>query len=82
MATSGKKKGRMVYHITPDALGKCWIVTQENRNMRQEFDTKEEAEKFARHRARLNQFAQVKVHKKDGDLDYESTYGEDPRDLP
>ena len=72
----------MVYHVTADASGERWIVTQENRNLRREFDTKEEAEKFAKHRARLNQLSQVKVHNRDGNMDYESTYGEDPRDIP
>ena len=73
---------RVVYHVTPDASAERWIVTQENGKLRREFNTKEEAEKFAKYRARLNEFSQVKVHKRDGAMDYESTYGEDPRDIP
>jgi hypothetical protein len=73
---------RFVYHVTPYASGESWIVTLENGNLRREFDTKEAAEKFAKYRARLNQLSQVKVHKRDGNMDYESTYGEDPGNIP
>jgi hypothetical protein len=72
---------RFVYHVTPDASTESWIVTLENGNLRREFDTKEAAEKFAKYRARLNQWSQLKVHKRDGNMDYESTYGDDPRDI-
>ena len=82
MPRSSKNSGRVVYHVTPDASAERWLVTQENGSLRQEFETKEEAEKFAKHRARLNELSQVKVHKRDGNMDYESTYGEDPRDIP
>jgi hypothetical protein len=79
MTKSGQ---RVVYHVTPDASAEKWVVTQEYRNLRREFSTKEEAEKFAKYRARLNELSQVKVHKRDGNIDYEMTYGEDPRDIP
>ena len=72
---------RFVYHVTPDASGESWIVTLENGNLRRAFDTKEAAEKFAKYRARLNQLSQVKVHRQDGTMDYESAYGEDPRNI-
>jgi hypothetical protein len=30
----------------------------------------------------LKNWRKVKVHKKDRNMDYESTYGEDPRNIP
>jgi hypothetical protein len=76
-----KSVERVVYHVTTDASAEKWVVTQEHRNLRREFNTKDEAEKFARYRARLNELSQVKVPKRDGNMDYETTYGEDPRDI-
>ena len=36
----------------------------------------------SKERARKEQPSQVKVHKKDGNMEYESTYGEDPTEYP
>ena len=68
---------RMVYHVVPDASGKQWVVTQENGSFREEFSTKADAEAFAKARARGQEPSQVKVHKSDGNMEYES-YGLDP----
>ena len=73
---------RAVYHVTPDASAERWIVSLENSNFRQEFGSKRAAEKFAKEAAQNNGLAKLKVHRKDGNMDYESTYGEDPRDIP
>jgi hypothetical protein len=81
MATR-KNSERVVYHVTPDAAAQRWVVSEENGNFRQEFNTKDEAEKFAKERAQREELSQVKVHKSNGNMDYESTYGEDPRDIP
>lgn len=51
-------------------------VSMENGNLRREFGTKEEAEKFAKHRARQDELSQVKVHTRGGNIDYESTDGQ------
>jgi len=77
-----QEKERTVYHVVPNASGERWVVSQENAEFRKEFDTKEEAEEFAKTRAREAGLGQVKVHRKDGNMDYESTYGEDPRRTP
>jgi hypothetical protein len=71
-----KRGERVVYHVTPGTSAERWVVSMENGSLRREFATKEEAEKFAKHRARLNELSQVKVHKRDGNIDYESTYGQ------
>ena len=74
---------RTVYHVVPDASGDKWVVSQENDDsFRQEFRTKEEAVQLAKERARGQEPAQVKVHKSDGNMDYESTYGDDPARYP
>jgi hypothetical protein len=73
---------RAVYHVVPNASGEQWLVTEENGSFRQEFRTKEEAVNAAKDRARGQQPSQVKVHKRDGNMAYESTYGNDPRRSP
>ena len=71
---------RTVYHVTPAADGSRWVVSQENNDsFRQEFETKEAAVNAAKSRARGEEPSQVKVHRADGNMEYESTYGEDPR---
>jgi hypothetical protein len=75
-------KDRVVYHVVPNSSGERWVVSQENAEFRREFDTKDEAVEFAKERARKEELGQVKVHKKDGNMEYESTYGEDPRRSP
>jgi hypothetical protein len=73
---------RTVYHVVPDASATNWVVAQENGSFRKEFETKDEAVEFAKERARGQEPAQVKVHKQDGNMEYESTYGEDPARSP
>jgi len=75
-------KDRVVYHVVPNSSAEKWLVSQENAEFRKEFDTKEEAVEFAKERARNEELGQVKVHKKDGNMEYESTYGDDPRRSP
>ena len=75
-------KERVVYHVVPNSSAEKWVVSQENAEFRREFETKEEAVEFAKERARSAELGQVKVHKKDGNMEYESTYGEDPRRSP
>jgi hypothetical protein len=73
---------RTVYHVVPDASREGWLVTQENGEFRREFRTKEQAATAAKEFARSQEPSQVKVHKSDGSMEYESTYGGDPRRTP
>ena len=74
---------RTVYHVVPDASGEKWVVSQEgNGSFHQEFRTKDEAVSTAKERARGQEPSQVKVHKSDGNMEYESTYGADPSRSP
>ena len=73
---------RVVFHVAPNASGEQWLVTEEGGSFRQEFRTKEDAVNAAKDRARRQEPSQVKVHKRDGNMAYESTYGKDPRRRP
>ena len=75
-------KERVVYHVVPNSSGERWVVSQENAEFRREFDTKEEALAFAKERAKSAALGQIKVHKQDGNMEYENTYGEDPPEYP
>ena len=75
-------KDRVVYHVVPNSSGERWVVSQENAEFRREFDTKEEALAFAKERAKSAELGQVKVHKQDGNMEYENTYGQDPPEYP
>lgn len=76
-------KDRKVYHVVPDAAADRWVVSRENDDrFREEYGTKEEAVQAAKQRARSEEPSQVKVHRRDGAMEYESTYGEDPRRTP
>jgi hypothetical protein len=74
---------RTVYHVVPNASGDAWLISQENNDsFREQYRTKDEAVQAAKARARGEEPSQVKVHKSDGNMEYESTYGEDPRRSP
>lgn len=73
---------RTVYHVVPNSSGDQWLVTQEGGGFREEHRTKEEAVNAAKERARRQEPSQVKVHRSDGNMEYESTYGEDPSRSP
>lgn len=74
---------RTVYHVLPNADASRWVVSMENNDsFREEYQTKEEAVAAAKTRARAEEPSQVKVHLSDGNMEYESTYGDDPRRSP
>jgi uncharacterized protein YdaT len=82
MATASKGNGRVVYHVVPNSSAEKWVVSQENADYRSEHDTKDEAVKEARRLAQQAELGQIKVHLKNGNMEYESTYGDDPRESP
>jgi len=74
---------RTVYHVVPNASGERWVISKEdNQSFREEYDTKEQAVEAAKSRARQEEPSQVKVHGSDGNMQYESTYGDDPARSP
>ena len=74
---------RTVFHVTPYV--NSWQVKAEGAGA-YEFeavtDNKEDAERLAKEKAREVAPSQVIVHNKDGKIAYESTYGDDPTDIP
>jgi hypothetical protein len=69
---------RTVYHVVPDAAAEMWVIRQENNDsFREAYGTKDEAVRAAKERAHDQEPSQVKVHRHDGHMEYESTYGED-----
>ena len=73
---------RTVYHVVPDSDQSKWLVTRENDAFREEHHSKADAEEAAKRRARNHEPSQVKVHLGDGNMEYESTYGQDPPETP
>ena len=71
---------RIVYHVVPNADATRWVISIENdERFREEYETKEDALEAAKQRARGQEPSQVKVHTRDGNMEYENTYGDDPR---
>lgn len=71
---------RTVYHVVPNSDATRWVVSIENdERFREEYETKEDALEAAKQRARMQEPSQVKVHTRDGNMEYENTYGDDPR---
>jgi hypothetical protein len=79
---ANRNSNRVVFYVRPDASGERWVVSSENGNFRQEFDTKGRGGKICEAKSTAEDLAQVRVHRSDGNMDYESTYGEDPPDTP
>ena len=74
---------RTKFHVTPFHNG--WQVKAEGAaefDQEAVVDTKEHAIDLARGHARQVQPSQVIVHKSDGVIEEEFTYGDDPRDIP
>ena len=71
---------RTVYHVVPNSDATRWVVSIENdEGFCEEYETKEDALEAAKQRARGQEPSQVKVHTRDGNMEYENTYGDDPR---
>lgn len=77
-----RETNREVYHVVPNASAERWVVSRENNEFRQAFDRKEDAVEFAKDMAMKAPLGQVKVHRQDGNMEYENTYGEDPSRSP
>jgi len=69
---------RAVFHVTPDDDGK-WKVEREGGHEGSTYENKDDAVRHAKESAQLGPLGQVIVHGRDGRIEYENTYGEDPR---
>lgn len=68
------------FHVTHSQRGQNWQVKREGRSgTAAEAETKEEAVSLGRDMARRMQNSQLIVHRLDGRIQTEYTYGNDPR---
>lgn len=79
--------GRFVYHLVHrNADGRWHLNHVGGDDDVASFDTKEEArqdgERRGRQHANRGELAQLVVHREDGSIETEFTYGADPRDTP
>lgn len=73
---------RVVYHIVPNA-DEGWQVEREGaERATSNHPTKEEAIEKAKALLENDELGQIKVHGKDGKIQREWTYGEDPAETP
>ena len=69
---------RKVYHVTPN-LCTGWNVKKENAERASgHFDNKVDAINRAKELAKSGPLGQIKIHKQDGTIQTEHTYGADP----
>lgn len=72
-------KERKVYHVVWDESDSRWEVQFEGSQRASEtYETKEEAVDAARRLAQNYKPSQLIVHRKDGEIQTEYTYGDDP----
>jgi hypothetical protein len=70
---------RVVYHVTP--VGEDWRVKRVGaKRAAKVFESKKDAVGRGKELAKGAGFGQVRVHGRDGDIETEYTYGEDPRE--
>jgi hypothetical protein len=68
---------RQTFHVTPTKAG--WNVKREGaQRSAKTFDTKQDAVDFGRETAKNQPLGQLIIHKKDGTIQEERTYGKDP----
>jgi Uncharacterized protein conserved in bacteria (DUF2188) len=70
---------RQVFHVSPDEGGKWRVEPEGDGQTGRVFENKEVAERHATAQAKAASLGQVIVHGRDGRIQYEHTYGEDPR---
>ena len=68
---------REVIHVVPSKKG--WSVKKEGSSRSiKNFERKEDAVDFGREKAKSVDLGQLKIHKSDGKIQTEHTYGKDP----
>lgn len=77
-----ERKSRTAYHVTYNRDSAQWRVLEQGKSKPLSVhDTKKEAVEWGREIAKSSQPSQIKIHKRDGKIQEERTYGEDPRRL-
>lgn len=70
---------RVTYHVVPSSDPKGWIVKKSKTDDEDFYRTKKEAVAAGRAIARSFKKGQLIIHRKDGTIQTEYTYGDDPR---
>jgi hypothetical protein len=72
---------RTVYLVLPESDRDRWLVTREHNGwlFRRTYRTKAEAVSEGRSRAERHEPSQLKVLRSDGNLEFQTTYGGEPR---
>ena len=73
---------RTVFHVFPNATRDHWLVMQENGGYRKEFLTKAAAMEHAERLAEEQLPSRVSVHERDGQIEYEKSYGDESAVVP
>ena len=74
---------RVTYHVGHDKSAHDWKVEREgSQRVVTTSDTKEEAVDAAKQLGKAEPLGQVIVHRQDGSIETEHTYGDDPRRTP
>ncbi len=76
---STAKKKRLTYHVAPREAGGWEVRAERAKRPSSAHDSKEEAVRRGRQLAQRQRLGQLIVHKRDGSIQTEYTYGEDPR---
>jgi hypothetical protein len=71
---------RQVFHVVPQDHGKWRVEPAGSREVGRVFEDKDEAIRQATENAKAAETGQIIVHGQDGHIQYERTYGEDPRE--
>ena len=71
---------RHVFHVLPQDEGKWRVELEGRREAGEVFEDKEQAVRQATESAKAADTGQIIVHGRDGRIQFERTYGHDPRD--
>ncbi|KQS55916.1 hypothetical protein ASG17_07650 [Brevundimonas sp. Leaf363] len=80
-----KAPKRAVYHSTPDPKGSGWVVTRDGKKVsghRKQETAEKAATKAGRRALDEGGLGQAVLHKSDGTIREERTYGSDPAKTP
>jgi hypothetical protein len=71
-------KKRKVYHVTPDGKGGWDVKAEGAQRSSAHFENKVDAIVRGKRLAKSASLGQIKIHKRDGKIQTEHTYGNDP----
>lgn len=73
---------RIKYHVTPRDKGRWAVIKEGSKKAITIFENKQEAIKRAKELAKKANLGQIFIHGRNGRIQEEYTYGEDPRKYP